>query len=90
MMREKLRRFREELSAGRVSAQLWSGVVECGAEATSLRQAAMDTLDNDPECERARVSAQYAIRIENDIWSFADAIAGLCLKQAGVRREGDG
>lgn len=89
-LRERLREFRTELSDGNVSPQLWSGVVECGVEAAAIRKAAMSQLDNEPDCERNREAAGYAIRIETDIWSFANAIAGLCLKQADARRESDG
>jgi hypothetical protein len=90
LLRERLREFRAELSEGNVSAELWSGVVECGVEAAAIRKEAMDMLDDQPDCERVRQGAGYAIRIETDIWSFANAIAGLCLKQANVRRDSDG
>jgi hypothetical protein len=89
-LRERLRGFRSGLQAGNVSPELWSGVVECGVEATALRKSAMSALDDDPECERSRKSAGYAIRIETDIWAFADAIAGLCLKNAEAPRKTDG
>ena len=89
-LRERLRAFRAELSEGNVSPELWSGVVECGVEAAAIRKEAMDLLDREPECERVRQGAGYAIRIETDIWSFANAIAGLCLKQTNVRRKSEG
>ncbi|WP_147140227.1 hypothetical protein [Stackebrandtia albiflava] len=85
-LRERLRGYRSELSEGHVSPELWSGVVECGVEATALRKAAMALLDRDPESDHIRRGAGYAIRIETDIWSFANAIAGLCLKQSDARR----
>lgn len=89
-LRERLRGFRAELSEGNVSAELWAGVVECGVEAAAIRRAAMDLLDREPERERNRQGAGYAIRIETDIWYFADAIAGLCLKQTDARRKSEG
>lgn len=89
-LRERLRGFRSELSEGQVSPQLWSGVVECGVEATALRKSAMAMLDREPDSDRIRQGAGYAIRIETDIWSFANAIAGLCLKQSDMRRNTEG
>ncbi|MFD0556063.1 hypothetical protein FB566_1286 [Stackebrandtia endophytica] len=89
-LRERLRGFRSELSEGQVSPQLWSGVVECGVEATALRKSAMAMLDREPDSDRIRQGAGYAIRIETDIWSFANAIAGLCLKQSNMRRNTEG
>lgn len=88
-LRERLCGFRSELSEGNVSAELWAGVVECGVEAAAIRKDAMELLDREPEQERHRQSAGYAIRIETDIWSFANAIAGLCLKQTDARRNPD-
>ncbi|ADD41531.1 hypothetical protein [Stackebrandtia nassauensis] len=88
-LRERLRGFRAELQEGNVSPELWSGVVECGVEATSLRESAMNQLNREPDSEHTRRGAGYAISIETDIWSFANAIAGLCLKQAEARRDTD-
>ncbi|HIV57501.1 MAG TPA: hypothetical protein H9902_06045 [Candidatus Stackebrandtia faecavium] len=90
VLRERLRDFRSELSEGHVSPALWSGVVECGTEAAAIRKEAMRLLDQDPGSEYRREGAGYAIRIETDIWSFANAIAGLCLKQADARHESEG
>lgn len=89
-LRERLRGYRTELSEGHVSPELWSGVVECGAEATALREEAMDLLNRDPDSERRQEVAGHAVRIESDIWTFANAIAGLCLKQAEPRRKRGG
>lgn len=89
-LRDRLRGFRSELSEGHVSPELWSGIVECGVEATSLRKTAMAMLDDEPDSDHIRQGAGYAIRIETDIWSFANAIAGLCLKESNANRETDG
>lgn len=88
-LRERLSEYRAELQEGNVSPELWSGVVECGVEATALRESAMSQLDRAPDNEHTRRGAGYAISIETDIWSFANAIAGLCLKQAEARRDTD-
>ena len=60
------------------------------SELSEGQVSALAMLDREPDSDRIRQGAGYAIRIETDIWSFANAIAGLCLKQSDMRRNTEG